>query len=91
MRQINIAYDFIGKKRNDSEFFIVFNNAITLTKRSKATRNMSNSELNYKALCFEILDNILVQINTRFQINNKLILLQLGDVSKFEYFSRLFP
>lgn len=50
-----------------------------------------DSELNYKALYFEIFDNILVQINTRFQNNNKLIFLQLGDVSKFESYSRLFP
>lgn len=91
MRQINIVHDLISKKRNDSEFLIIFNNAIALTKQPKATRTVSNPELNYKALYFEILDNILVQINTRFQNNNKLIFLQLGDVSKFELYSRFFP
>jgi len=64
----------------------LFNNAIGLTKKPKVTRNMSNSELNYKTL-----DNILLQITTRFQNTNKLIFLQLADVSKFKYYSNVFP
>jgi len=50
MRQTNIVYDLISKKRTESEFLKLFNNAIGLTKKPKVTRNMSNSELNYKIL-----------------------------------------
>jgi len=90
-RQINIVYDLVSNKRNESEFLKVFNNAIALTKRPKATRNMSNPELNYKVLYYEILDNILHQIITRLQNTDKLIFLQLADVSKFKYYSTNFP
>jgi len=86
MRRTNIVYDLISKKRTESEFLKLFNNAIGLTKKPKVTRNMSNSELNYK-----ILDNILLPITTRFQNTNKLIFLQLADVSKFKYYSNVFP
>jgi len=91
MRQTNIVYDLISKKRTESEFLKLFNNAIGLTKKPKVTRNMSNSELNYKILYYEILDNILLHIITRFQNTNKFIFLRLDDVSKFKYYSNVFP
>ncbi|CAI6353814.1 unnamed protein product [Macrosiphum euphorbiae] len=65
--KINITYDLINKKRNEPEFLKLFNQAVTLTKPPKATRNESNNQSNFKILFYEIIDNILMQLNTRFQ------------------------
>ncbi|KAL4125889.1 hypothetical protein QTP88_010126 [Uroleucon formosanum] len=60
-------------------------------KPSKATRNESNNQSNFKILFYEIIDNILMQLNTRFQDTNKLLFLQLADVTKFKEYSCTFP
>jgi hypothetical protein len=39
LRKINVTYDLINKKRKDPEFLKLFNQAVTLTKPPKATRN----------------------------------------------------
>ncbi|KAL4107461.1 hypothetical protein QTP88_017803 [Uroleucon formosanum] len=91
LRKINITYDLINKKRNEPEFLKLFNQAVTLTKPPKATRNESNNQSNFKILFYEIIDNILMQLNTRFQDTNKLLFLQLADVTKFKEYSCTFP
>ncbi|KAL4112692.1 hypothetical protein QTP88_016434 [Uroleucon formosanum] len=91
LRKINITYDLINKKRNEPEFLKLFNQAVTLTKPPKATRNESNNQSNFKILFYEIIDNILMQLNTRFQGTNKLLFLQLVDVTKFKEYSCTFP
>ncbi|KAL4084700.1 hypothetical protein QTP88_027624 [Uroleucon formosanum] len=91
LRRINITYDLINKKRNEPEFLKLFNQAVTLTKPPKATRNESNNQSNFKILFYEIIDNILMQLNTRFQDTNKLLFLQLADVTKFKEYSCTFP
>ncbi|KAL4112793.1 hypothetical protein QTP88_016522 [Uroleucon formosanum] len=65
--------------------------SVTLTKPPKATRNESNNQSNFKILFYEIIDNILMQLNTRFQDTNKLLFLQLADVTKFKEYSFTFP
>ncbi|KAL4152679.1 hypothetical protein QTP88_000512 [Uroleucon formosanum] len=91
LRKINITYDLINKKRNEPEFLKLFNQAVTLTKPPKATRNESNNQSNFKILFYEIIDNILMQLNTRFQDTNKLLFLQLADVTKFKEYFCTFP
>ncbi|KAL4098361.1 hypothetical protein QTP88_022990 [Uroleucon formosanum] len=91
LRKINIIYDLINKKRYEPEFLKLFNQAVTLTKPPKATRNESNNQSNFKILFYEIIDNILMQLNTRFQDTNKLLFLQLADVTKFKEYSCTFP
>ncbi|KAL4131214.1 hypothetical protein QTP88_008555 [Uroleucon formosanum] len=91
LRKINITYDLINKKRNEPEFLKLFNQAVTLTKPPKATRNESNNLSNFKILFYEIIDNILMQLNTRFQDTNKLLFLQLADVTIFKEYSCTFP
>ncbi|KAL4149969.1 hypothetical protein QTP88_003820 [Uroleucon formosanum] len=91
LRKINITYELINKKRNEPEFLKLFNQAVTLTKPPKATRNESNNQSNFKILFYEIIDNILMQLNTRFQDTNKLLFLQLADVTKFKEYSCTFP
>ncbi|KAL4127519.1 hypothetical protein QTP88_011686 [Uroleucon formosanum] len=91
LRKINITYDLINKKRNEPEFLKLFNQAVTLTKPPKATRNESNNQSNFKILFYEIIDNILMQLNTKFQDTNKLLFLQLADVTKFKEYSCTFP
>jgi len=91
LRKIDSIYDLIEKKRNDTEFLKLFDNAVTLTELPKSTRNSSNPKISYKILFFEIIDNVLMQIKTRFQNSNKLIFLQLADVTKFKYYCNKFP
>ncbi|KAL4107233.1 hypothetical protein QTP88_017616 [Uroleucon formosanum] len=91
LRKINITYDLINKKRNKPEFLKLFNQAVTLTKPPKTTRNESNNQSSFKILFYEIIDNILMQLNTRFQDTNKLLFLQLADVTKFKEYSCKFP
>lgn len=79
------------KKRTETEFLNLFNKAITLTKIPKASRNNSNSELSFKVLFYEIIDNILMQLSVRFNDTEKLIFLQLADVSKFKDYCVVFP
>ncbi|KAE9522954.1 hypothetical protein AGLY_016585 [Aphis glycines] len=73
------------------EFLKLFNQAVSLKKPPKTTRNESNIQLNFKTLFYEIIDNILMQLNTRFQDTNKLLFLQLADVTKFNEYSSKFP
>lgn len=40
----------MNKKRNKSKFFKLFNQAVTLIKPSKATKNASNNQSNFKIL-----------------------------------------
>ncbi|KAL4153064.1 hypothetical protein QTP88_000897 [Uroleucon formosanum] len=91
LRKINLTYDLINKKRNEPEFLKLFNQAVTLTKPPKATRNECNNQSNFKILFYEIIDNILMQLNTRFQDTNKLLFLRLADVTKFKEYSCTFP
>jgi len=93
LRKIDSIYDLIKKKRKDTEFLKMFDNAVTLTQFPKTTRNSSNPKTSYKILFFEIIDNILMQITTRFKNSNKLIFLQLADVTKFitKYYCNKFP
>jgi len=76
------------QKRNKYEFLKLFNQAVTFTK---PTKNESNSQSNFKTLFYEIIDNILMQLNTRFQDTNKLLFIQLADTTKFKEFSCKFP
>lgn len=64
---------------------------MALTKLPKASRNNSNSELSFKILFYEIIDNILMQLSIRFNDTDKLIYLQLADVTKFKDYSCNFP
>lgn len=73
------------------KIFKLFNNTIALTKRLNVNRNISDSELNYKILYFIILDNILFQINARFQNTDKSIFLELTEISKFKRNSNISP
>lgn len=91
LRKINITCDLIQKKRNETEFSNFFSKAVTLTKFPTAKRNSSNTEINFKILFYEIIDSILMQLRTRFNDTDRLLFLQLADVSKFKEYSNQFP
>lgn len=91
LRKINSTCDLMKKKRNKTEFLSVYNKAIALTKLLKASRNNSNSESSFKIVFYEIIDNILMQLSIRFNDTDKLIYLQLADVTKFKDYSCKFP
>jgi len=87
IKEISLTYELINKKRNESEFLVFFNKAGLLTKSPKAIKNQSI----FETLFFEIIDNILMQLNIRFQDTKKLLFLQLADVTKFKQYSSQFP
>uniref|UniRef100_A0A2S2PGV1 Zinc finger MYM-type protein 1 n=1 Tax=Schizaphis graminum TaxID=13262 RepID=A0A2S2PGV1_SCHGA len=91
LKNINTTCDLINKKKNKSEFLKLFNQAVTLTKPPKATSNESNIQLNFRILFYEIIDNILMQLYTRFENISKLLFLQLADVTQFREYSFKFP
>ncbi|XP_050060818.1 zinc finger MYM-type protein 1-like [Aphis gossypii] len=86
--KITTTCDLLKKKRNKYEFLKLFNQAVTFTK---PTRNESTNQSNFKILFYEIIDNILMQLNTRFQDTNKLLFIKLADTTKFKEFSCKFP
>ncbi|CAI6357543.1 unnamed protein product [Macrosiphum euphorbiae] len=91
LRKISIVCDLIKNRRNETEFLKIFNNAVTLTKLPKPSRNNANMESSYRILFYEIIDSILMQLNVRFNDTDRLIFLQLADVSKFKDYCGIFP
>ncbi|KAE9523127.1 hypothetical protein AGLY_016468, partial [Aphis glycines] len=91
LKKIKTTCDLIEKKRNDDNFLNYFNTAVELTKHTTTTRQNSKNELSCKMLFYEIIDNIIMQLNTRFSDTDKLKFLQLGDVTKFKEYSTTFP
>lgn len=80
-------------KRNEATFNEYFNAAAKRAKFEATRRNQTEDEIfqNMKVLFFEILDTVLMEIDTRFQDIKKLEFLCLGDSAKFEEFSKKFP
>lgn len=77
--------------RNDCKAEEYFN-IVNSTSDLKITRDSSTSSLaHYRQLYFEILDNIIVQLQTRFRDIQKLEFLHLVDSSRFSEFKKLFP
>jgi len=91
LRKISIVCDLIKNKRNETEFSKIYNNAVTLTKLPKPSRNNTNMESSYRILFYEIIDNILMQLSVRFKDTDRLIFLQLADVTKFKDYCSIFP
>jgi len=81
LRKIKTICDLIEQKRNDEHFLNYFNTAVELTKLTTTTRQNSKNKLNSKILFYKIIDNIIMQLNTRFSDTDKLNFLQLGDVT----------
>jgi len=51
---------------------------------------MKKTEISFKILYYEIIDNILMQLNTRFNNTDRLLFLQLTDASKFKNYCNQF-
>lgn len=58
-------------KKEWERFLNYFNKVIASIKHHK-TRHNSNSELSFKMLFYEIIDNIIMQLNVRFIFIDKL-------------------
>jgi len=91
VRKIKVTSDLIKQKRDDEHVLNYYNTAVELTKHTTSTRQNSKNELSYKMLFYEVIDNVIMQLNTRFSNTDKLHFLQLGDVSKFKEYSTTFP
>lgn len=101
-KQIDIASKRISNLRNDSSFNDFFKAAQTKlqcfeaedtnpSKRIKLSISEVDDVTNYRALYYEILDNILMQLEVRFKDLGQLNYFSLADSSKFHDFSTNFP
>lgn len=102
-QEIDNASKRIIKLRNDENFDVFYQRAqfklstvIEQTeenppKRRKVLTNNINPTIECKALYFEILDNIIMQIEVRFKDLANLKYFALADSSKFQSFANNFP
>jgi len=90
LRKISTVCDLIKNKRNETEFLKIYNNAVALTKLPKPSKHNANMESNYRILFYDIIDSILMQLSVIFNDTNRLIFLQLADVSKFKDYCGIF-
>ncbi|XP_069704334.1 glycerol-3-phosphate phosphatase-like isoform X4 [Periplaneta americana] len=88
---------YIRNLRSDQQYSVFMEAAGTAT-RSDSLTSLRRNELmeecapyKYKQLYFEILDNILTQLESRFQNYEKLKLLELSDTTRFSIYSQHFP
>ncbi|KAJ4430895.1 hypothetical protein ANN_19486 [Periplaneta americana] len=88
---------YIRNLRSDQQYSVFMEAAGTAT-RSDSLTSLRRNELmeecapyKYKQLYFEILDNILTQLESRFQNYEKLKFLELGDTTRFSIYSQHFP
>lgn len=93
--KIEQTKQLILAKRNEEVFKTYFDQADAKTpveiKRSHRLKTKEDYFDHYKILFFEVLDVVVMEINTRFQDMNKLEFLCLADSSKFPIFSKSFP
>lgn len=93
--KIRSIYDLINSKRNEEYCNKIFRNAKVRSncnhKRQHAQLSDEDIFFKYKSLFYEIVDNILSQINTRFHDLNKVSFLSLVDTTKFKDYSKEFP
>lgn len=93
--KIRSTYDLINSKRNEEYCNKIFRNAKVRSncnhKRQHAQLSDEDIFFKYKSLFYEIVDNILSQINTRFHDLNKVSFLSLVDTTKFKDYSKEFP
>lgn len=75
----------------ETQFLNLYKKAVALTKVPKVSRNNLKSEINFRILFYEVIDNILMQLSIRFNDTDRLIYLQLADVSKFKDYAGKFP
>ncbi|XP_026676465.1 zinc finger MYM-type protein 1-like, partial [Diaphorina citri] len=86
----------IKEKRCDTSFQIVFEKCLEKTELNysgRQYRNMTKEEvvMKFRQLYFEILDNLIMQMEVRFQDLKKISFVSLADPEKFETFSSKFP
>lgn len=93
--KIRESREIILKKRIEETFQKYFELAQEKTEvpATRRSRFQTKEEIyvKYKALFYEILDIVIMEIDVRFQDVTKLQFLSLGDSTKFEYFSKKFP
>lgn len=97
--QIKQFQELIKKKRNENDFKKIFDlallRALPSSKhqegRSRVTYTEDQIFNKYKVLFYEILDNVLMQIITRFEDVGKIKFVTLFDVKNFKNFSEHFP
>lgn len=96
LSQINSTSEILRNKRNENVFNPIFEKANNLTqinmfKRQYSGLNQNDICARYRVLFYEILDHILIEMDTRFQDCEKLKFVCLGDSGKFEQYSSNFP
>lgn len=95
---IHRCKDMLNNKRNDTFFNTMFEkaNSVTDININTGTRQfarLSHEEIRggFRALFYEIIDHILMEMGQRFQDCEKLQFLCLADTSKFAQYNLCFP
>lgn len=94
--QIKKTRQLLSDKRNEKCFNSIFDKASTLTeintsKRCDAGLRRDAIITQYRALFFQIIDHILMEMQIRFQDCDKLKFVCLADTTKFGAYSLSFP
>lgn len=94
--QIKQTREFLSNKRNGDFFTTIFDKAsgmteINTSKRQDAVLTRDLIIIRYRALFYEIIDHILMEMDMRFQDCDKLEFVCLADTTKFVQYSSAFP
>lgn len=93
--KIQRTYDIISSKRSEEyyskKFFAAKERSNVNIQRQYSQLSDENLFLKYKSLYYEIIDVILMQIDSRFKDMQNLQFLSLVDSSKFKEYSKQFP
>lgn len=99
--QVKNTQNVLNKKRNEEAFMNIFEKATSKTTvptdhrdgGTRLTLTLTRAQIieKYRALYYEILDTISMQITTRFQDMEKLHFVTLMDTAKFKTYSEKFP
>lgn len=96
-QQIDHTYEIINSFRTDEVFNLIFEDVVKLidvpTVRN-ARRNLGSEvsvQQEYKMFLFEIIDNILCQLKTRFSDFKKIRFVDLLSIKNFDIFKKHFP
>lgn len=92
IRKIKLTRDLINNKRNEQYFATLFEKSIALTGVETYTASSEDECFKkYRILYDEIVDNVLMEMQLRFQDYDKLQFITITDVKKFETYTKVFP
>lgn len=93
--KVRTTCDMLRNKRNEQYFSVIFQKASEMTdmrlSREYSSLSQDESVQMYRALYYEILDHILMEMDERFRDCEKIQFVCLADTTKFEEYQTCFP